>query len=136
MSLPRARNRLLRATVAWGAILVATGVPATGPETFPSAPETSALAALTSPAQSQENLPPQANPPGPEPRVPRKQREELLKANLEKMRRDADDMAGLAKSLQEDLQKTNQNVLSLTIVQKAEKIEKLAKRIKETARGY
>ncbi len=65
-----------------------------------------------------------------------KQKQELLKSSFEKMKRDADELAALANSLQEDLGKSNQHVLSLKIVNKAEKIEKLAKRIKEAAKGY
>jgi len=64
-----------------------------------------------------------------------KQKQELLKANFEKVKRDADDLVVLAKSLQEDVGKSNENVLSLQVVEKAEKIERLAKRIKTTARG-
>jgi len=64
-----------------------------------------------------------------------KQRKEFMKANLEKMKRDAEELASLAKALQEELDKSSENVLSLQIVDKAEKIEKLAKRIKSTARG-
>jgi cellobiose phosphorylase len=60
----------------------------------------------------------------------------LLKDNFEKMKRDADELADLAKSLQEDLNKSNENVFSLGVVDKADKIEKLAKKIKGTARGY
>lgn len=136
MSLPRARFSFLRALVAWGTILIATGVPASGPETLSSGPRGPAPASIALSAQTQESGPTQENPPNPEPRILRKQRQELLKFNLDKMKRDVDEMADLAKSLQEDLRKANQNVLSLTIVQRAEKIEKLAKRIKETARGY
>lgn len=65
-----------------------------------------------------------------------KQKRDILKANFEKMKRDADELADLAKSLQEDLNKSNANVLSLGIVEKAEKIEKLAKKIKSTAKGF
>jgi hypothetical protein len=64
-----------------------------------------------------------------------KQKRELLKANFDKVKRDADDLVLLAKSLQEDVDKSNEHVLSLQVVEKAEKIEKLAKRIKTTARG-
>ena len=39
-------------------------------------------------------------------------------------------------SLQKDLDGSNQNVLSLKVLDKAEKIEKLAKKIKNSARGY
>jgi flagellar basal body-associated protein FliL len=66
----------------------------------------------------------------------RKQKRDLLKANFEQMQRDARELAELAKSLQEDLDKSNRNVLSLRIVDRAEKIEKLAKKIKTTAKGY
>ena len=66
----------------------------------------------------------------------RKQRKELLRQNFEKTKRDAEELATLAKALQDDLAKSNENVLSLTVVDKAEKIEKLAKRIKNTARGF
>jgi len=52
------------------------------------------------------------------------------------MKRDAGELADLAKALQEELNKSNENILSLDIVDKADKIEKLAKRIKGTARGY
>lgn len=65
-----------------------------------------------------------------------KQRREMMKANYEKMKRDAAELASLAKALQEELDKASENVFSLQIVDKAEKIEKLAKRIKNTARGY
>jgi hypothetical protein len=65
-----------------------------------------------------------------------KQKKDLLKDNFTKMKRDADELADLAKSLQEDLNKSNENVFSLGVVDKADKIEKLAKKIKGTARGY
>jgi hypothetical protein len=65
-----------------------------------------------------------------------KQKRDLLKANFEKMKRDAGELADLAKAMQEELNKSNENILSLDIVDKAEKIEKLAKRIKGTARGF
>jgi hypothetical protein len=66
----------------------------------------------------------------------RKQKTDLLKSNFEKMKRDAGELADLAKALQEELNKSNENILSLDIVDKADKIEKLAKRIKGTARGF
>jgi len=66
----------------------------------------------------------------------KKQRKELLKQNFEKMKSEAGELVELSKSLQSDLDKSNENVLSLKVVDRAEKIEKLAKKIKETARGY
>ena len=74
--------------------------------------------------------------PCPTPQVPSKQRQELLKSNFEKMKRNADELAALVKSLQEELSKANENILSLKIVSQADKIEKLARRIKEAAKGY
>jgi hypothetical protein len=68
--------------------------------------------------------------------ITRKQKRNLLRQNFEKMKQDADELATLAKALQEELAKSNENVLSLQVVGKAEKIEKLAKRIKSTARGF
>jgi hypothetical protein len=65
-----------------------------------------------------------------------KRKRDLLKANFEKMKRDAGELADLAKALQQELNKSNENILSLDIVEKADKIEKLAKRIKGTARGF
>jgi hypothetical protein len=66
----------------------------------------------------------------------RKQRQELLKSEFEKMKRDAAELAALAQSLQEDLEKSSENVLSMKIVEKANKIEGLAKKISRTARSY
>ena len=65
-----------------------------------------------------------------------KQKRNLLKDNFDKMKRDAGELADLAKALQEDLNKSNENILSLDIIDKTDKIEKLAKKIKGTARGY
>jgi hypothetical protein len=64
-----------------------------------------------------------------------KQKQELLKSNFDKMKRDSADLVSLAKSLQEDIEKSNENVLSLKVVERAEKIEKLAKKIKASAKG-
>jgi hypothetical protein len=85
------------------------------------------------PAFSQEPAP--QNPDFP-PDMVKKQKKELLKENFEKMKSDAGELVELAKSLQADLDKSNENVLSLKVVDRAEKIEKLAKKIKEIARGY
>jgi hypothetical protein len=63
-----------------------------------------------------------------------KQRRDLMKDRFENMKKHADELADLAKSLQEDLSKSNENVLSLKLVEKAEKIEKLARKIKDEAR--
>jgi hypothetical protein len=80
--------------------------------------------------RSQSNQEPSPSP------LSEKQKNDLLKANFEKMKRDASELADLAKALQQELNKSNENILSLNIVDKADKIEKLAKRIKGTARGF
>jgi hypothetical protein len=66
----------------------------------------------------------------------RKRGSAILKANVEKMKRDAGELADLVKALQEELNKSDANMLPLGVVQKAGKIEKLAKRIKGTAHGF
>jgi hypothetical protein len=63
-----------------------------------------------------------------------KQRRDLRKYRFRKMKEHGKELAKLAKSLQEDLDKSNENILSLEIVDKAEKIEKLAKKIQNEAR--
>jgi hypothetical protein len=74
---------------------------------------------------------------GPPPdRMSHKRQRALLKENLEKMRKDAAEMASLAASIQEDLEQTTENELPLRVVSKAEKVEKLAKKIKNTAKGF
>ena len=65
-----------------------------------------------------------------------KQRRDIMKANFEKMKHDAKELSDLAKALQDELAKSNENILSLDVVDKAVKIEKLARRIKGTARGF
>ena len=65
-----------------------------------------------------------------------KQKWDLLKANFHKTQHDAQELFKLAQSLQADLNKSNAGVLSLKIVEKAGKIEKLAKKIKNESRGY
>jgi hypothetical protein len=93
----------------------------------------SAHQAPSNPALAQEPAP--ENPSLP-PDMARRQKKDLLKSNFAKMKSDADELLELSKSLQADLDKSNENVLSLRVVDRAEKIEKLAKKIKELARGY
>jgi hypothetical protein len=83
--------------------------------------------------QRQQPLTP---PSEPAPPLSVKQKQELLKSNFENMKKNTEELLELAKSLQKELDKSNQNVLSLQVVVKAEKIERLAKKIKSTARGY
>lgn len=86
-------------------------------------------------AQHKTQEPSPAQEPGSSTEILQKQQQDLLKSNFERMKRDADELSSLARSLREDLDKSNQNVLSLKIINKAERIEKLARKIRQTARG-
>lgn len=76
--------------------------------------------------------------PSPEhfPKSSQKQKQALLDYNFKKLKEHAQDLAELAKSLQTEVEKSNENVLSLEIVKKAEQVEKLAKKIKNEAKGF
>ena len=77
-----------------------------------------------------------ADEPGQQSQLSGKQQRKLLKSNFERMKKDAGELTDLAKALQDEVNKSNENVLSLDIVDKADKIEKLARRIKGNARGF
>jgi len=60
----------------------------------------------------------------------------MLKKNQEIIKRDAKRLAELARQLEEQIGKTDAaDVLSLDVIRTAEQIEKLAKNIKNLARG-
>ena len=63
-------------------------------------------------------------------KMQRAQKEERQK----KLKEDTERLLSLATELKESVDKTNQNVLSLEVVKKAEEIEKLAKKIKTNMR--
>jgi hypothetical protein len=61
---------------------------------------------------------------------------EQLKENQKNLRRDADHLLQLAQELKDEADKTEQkDVLSLSLIHRAEEIEKLARQIKELARS-
>jgi hypothetical protein len=82
-----------------------------------------------------QEIPPTSEGPIPPTKITRKQRQDILKSKFQKMKEDAEELSSLANSLQDELNKSSENILSLPIVEKAEKIEKLAKRIKNAAKG-
>jgi hypothetical protein len=82
-----------------------------------------------------QGFPPTDDPQSPRGPLSRKQRRDIQKMRFEKMKKDAGELASLADSLKNDVDKSNEDILSLKIVEKAEKIEKLAKRIKDSAKG-
>ena len=60
----------------------------------------------------------------------------ILKQNKEQIHDDVEKLYALASELKDEVEKTDSaNVLSLTIVGKSEQVEKLAKQIKNLARG-
>jgi hypothetical protein len=76
-------------------------------------------------AVKNEAAPPPSNPKG-----------ESKNPNLEKTKIDAAELSALADQLRDELKKMNANVLSLDIIDKTQKVEKLAKKIKGEAYGY
>ncbi len=69
------------------------------------------------------------------PKRTRDQKKALMDLNFKKLKDHAKALAELSKSLQDDIEKSSENVLSLEIVRKAEQAEKLAKQIKDEAKG-
>ena len=74
--------------------------------------------------------------PEPSPGKTEKQKESLVKYNFKQMKKHADNLAELAQSLQKKIDGSNENVLSLEVIQQAEAIEKLARKIKNEAKGF
>lgn len=60
----------------------------------------------------------------------------LMQSNLEKSKKDAIELASLAKALREELNKPGANGASPEVVEQAEKIEKLAKKIRDETMVY
>jgi hypothetical protein len=60
----------------------------------------------------------------------------ILKENQKEIKKDVDQLYKLSQELKEESEKTDAyNVLSLPMIRKAEEIEKLAKKIKDRAKG-
>ncbi|MFZ0962523.1 MAG: hypothetical protein WAO35_16635 [Terriglobia bacterium] len=64
------------------------------------------------------------------------QKGEPQKSNLDKTRADAAELSSIADQLRDELDKMNVNVFSLDVLEKTEKLEKLAKKIKEEGNGH
>ena len=60
---------------------------------------------------------------------------EAKETKLDKTKSDAAELSTLADQLADELNKMNVNVFSLDVLHKAEKVEKLAKKIKEEVHG-
>ncbi|MGH9327016.1 MAG: hypothetical protein ACRD2B_10095 [Terriglobia bacterium] len=71
-----------------------------------------------------------------QPRVSLRQKDAIVRANFRETKQDVAKLFKLTQALQQEIAKTSPNVLSLSIVGKANKIEKLAKKIKNEAKAY
>jgi len=98
------------------------------------------LEGLSSP---QQPLPPPLARPGEqreEPPIPppiqREMEKRANKQRQEDLKRDAEKLLKLSTELKDYVDKSNENVLSLDVVKKAEEIEKLAHSVKTKMRGY
>ena len=90
-----------------------------------------ALACRLLPAQNNTPQPPAGDQPE-DVRLPngKKQQDEILKAEYEKNLKDAQELISIAKSFEEDLEKDDRFVLSLSSLKKLDDMEKLTKRIR------
>ena len=88
---------------------------------------------------SSQGVPPGIQQPAPEDEArARLEKDMAKKANQERqadLRRDADKLFKLATELKQYVDKTNENVLSLEVLKKAEEIEKLAHSVKSKMKG-
>jgi hypothetical protein len=75
----------------------------------------------------------------PEDGLTAEQRQNLAKKQNEQrqaeLKKDTDKLLELATELKQYVDKTNQNVLSMDVIKKADQIEKLAKAVKERMKG-
>ncbi len=122
--------RLRGIILSWGLLITFTCLmpaPAPAQSSVPGTQSTShhALSAIPDSSRDEVPQPLSAN-----------QKLSIMRTNFEKSRSDAAELAALAKGLREVLNKPNVNVLSLEVINRAEKIEKLAKKIREETKGF
>ena len=94
-------------------------------------------------AWQQNPIPPQQGMPGEGPpppdreaeRMRKEQEKRMNKARQEMLKKDTDQLLKLATELKQYVDKTNENMLSLEVLHKAEEIEKLAKTVKDKMKG-
>jgi hypothetical protein len=65
-----------------------------------------------------------------------KQKRYIIHANFEKSKTDAAELATLAKGLREELSKPDADGVSLEVYNRIERIEKLAKKIRDETKGF
>ena len=69
-------------------------------------------------------------------RLEREQAKKLNQQRHENLKRDTDKLVKLSSELKQYVDKSNENVLSLDVIKKAEEIEKLARSVREKMKGY
>ena len=65
-----------------------------------------------------------------------KQQKALIKEDYEKNLEDSRSMVRLSESLRDEIEKSDQNIVSMSAMKKAEEIEKLSKRIRSRLKRY
>jgi hypothetical protein len=69
-------------------------------------------------------------------RLERERDKALNKERQESLKKDTEKLLKLATELKEQVDKTNENMLSLDVMKKTEEIEKLAKQVHEKMKGF
>lgn len=87
---------------------------------------------------AQKTQPPPLDEPPEDIRLPngKKQKDEILKAEYEQNVKDAQELVNIARSFEEDLEKDDRFVLSLSSLKKLDDMEKLTKRIRGRMKRY
>jgi hypothetical protein len=70
------------------------------------------------------------------PTLTAQQKRYIVRFNFEKSKSDAAELAALAKGLREELKKPDANVLSAEVTNRIDKIEKLAKKIRDETKEF
>lgn len=93
---------------------------------------------ISVPALSQFPPPGQqeARPSEQEARVQREQAKKLNKQRQQELKRDTDKLLELATQLKQYVDQSNENILSVEVVKKAQEIDKLARSVRDKMRGY
>jgi hypothetical protein len=71
-----------------------------------------------------------------EAKLQREQAKKLNKQRHDDLKRDTDRLLELATQLKQYVDKSNENILSVEVVKKADEIDKLARSVRDKMRGY
>ncbi len=124
------------AMLSWGLLItLACLIPPSAPAQFPQSSQGSTTQSGGRPILSPDSHEAGLNRPDIYPPLTLQQKQGLVQANFAKSKSDAAALAALAKELREELNKPDA-VLSAEVINRVEKIEKLAKRIRDETKGY